>query len=323
MNYIAHNIFERLALIPMIFLLSLMSSCTEQKADPDFKPTVEHPSYLKEHPKVMFDEAHNNIHRADGTYKPFVDLVIADGYEVVPNKKNFSAKVLEGYNILVISNAKGKERKYDPAFTKEECDAVEEWVRDGGNVLLIADHYPIGSATRILSERFGVAMRDGFANDSLHSESRTRSLANGNSQLVFSRENGLLVDHPITRGRDSSERINRIITFTGQSLKGPEGSEELLQLAESAYDVVPDSIWEEKEWIFFSNTHTRFGDPISAAGRSQGIALTFGKGRVVVLGEAAMLTAQVLKQERFGMQVAGIDNRQFALNIMHWLSRLL
>jgi len=25
----------------------------------------------------------------------------------------------------------------------------------------------------------------------------------------------------------------------------------------------------------------------------------------------------------FGMNVSGIDNRQFALNLMHWLSRLL
>jgi hypothetical protein len=52
--------------------------------------------------------------------------------------------------------------------------------------------------------------------------------------------------------------------------------------------------------------------------------LQFGKGRVVVLGEAAMLTAQLTRDDKpFGMQVAGIDNRQLALNIMHWLSRLL
>jgi len=43
-----------------------------------------------------------------------------------------------------------------------------------------------------------------------------------------------------------------------------------------------------------------------------------------VLGEAAMLTAQVaLRGFRFGMNVTGIDNRQLALNMMHWLSGLL
>ena len=64
--------------------------------------------------------------------------------------------------------------------------------------------------------------------------------------------------------------------------------------------------------------------PISAAGRAQGIALNFGKGRAVFLGEAAMLSAQAgPNQMKFGMNYPGIDNRQLALNIVHWLSRLL
>jgi len=44
------------------------------------------------------------------------------------------------------------------------------------------------------------------------------------------------------------------------------------------------------------------------------------------MGEAAMLSAQVingLSQLKFGMNRPGTDNRQLALNIMHWLSRLL
>ena len=42
------------------------------------------------------------------------------------------------------------------------------------------------------------------------------------------------------------------------------------------------------------------------------------------MGEAAELSAQVFGvDEKFGMNVPGIDNRQMALNIMHWLSGLL
>jgi hypothetical protein len=63
---------------------------------------------------------------------------------------------------------------------------------------------------------------------------------------------------------------------------------------------------------------------VSAAGRAQGVALELGKGRVVVISEAAALTAQVASRGfRFGMNVPGIDNRQLALNIMHWLSGAL
>jgi len=66
-------------------------------------------------------------------------------------------------------------------------------------------------------------------------------------------------------------------------------------------------------------------DPVSAAGRAQGIAMSLGKGRVVVLGEAAMLSAQLAGPNRiaFGMNRPGLDNKQIALNIMHWLSGLL
>ena len=68
-----------------------------------------------------------------------------------------------------------------------------------------------------------------------------------------------------------------------------------------------------------------YGPGMPATGYAQGVALQSGKGRVVILGEAAMLTAQVDAKTKkpFGMNVQGIDNRQLTLNIMHWLSRLL
>ena len=55
------------------------------------------------------------------------------------------------------------------------------------------------------------------------------------------------------------------------------------------------------------------------------MALKFGKGRVLVQGEAAMLSAQIsgAEKRRMGMNVPGNDNRQYALNLMHWLSGLL
>jgi hypothetical protein len=62
----------------------------------------------------------------------------------------------------------------------------------------------------------------------------------------------------------------------------------------------------------------------SARGRAQGIALESGQGRVVVLGEAGMLSAQRDRRgQPVGMNFPGYDNRQLALNILHWLSRLI
>src|SRR5580765_8206646 len=121
----------------------------QQVADPDFETKVAHPAYTKNGPKVLFDEAHHNFHTAGGRYKPFADLISSDGYQVTSNKESFSAATLAGFNILVISNALGNDRMNTPeaanaAFSAQECDAVRDWVKAGGKLLLIADHAPMG-----------------------------------------------------------------------------------------------------------------------------------------------------------------------------------
>src|ERR1051325_2471713 len=276
-----------------------------QMAGPNFDAQVDKPAYKKNGPKVLFDEAHHNFHTAAGRYKPFADLITNDGYRVVSNTEKFSEDVLQGYRILVISNALGAAVMSDPtaanpAFTDAESDAVRDWVRKGGSLLLIADHAPMGAANQILAARFEVDMSKMFTADPQNSE------AGSSSFIVYTRAAGTLADHPVTRGRDDSERVNKVIAFTGQSLKGPADSFAFMKLADTAIDTMPGPNAKR----------------LSAAGRAQGIAMSVGKGRVIVLGEAGMLSAQVVgpQQVKFGMNRAGIDNRQLALNIMHWLS---
>jgi hypothetical protein len=302
---------HKIARVSRVFGFVIILCCVafaQQISDPNFNPHVEHPAYTKGFPRVLFDEAHNNFHTATGRYKPFVDMMFSDGYQIAANRKSFSKDSLQTYKILIIANAIGAEDMDDPgadkpAFTEEECDAVRDWVSTGGALLLIADHAPFGSAAQILAKRFAVEMSKGYVVDLEHSVPDNPSL------LIFSRENKLLLDHPITQGRNDSERINRVQTFTGQALKGPPGATQLLALAATAIDQAEPMGGEKK----------------SVAGQAQGIAFKFGKGRVVMLGEAAMLSAQVAGPENFkmGMNVPGNDNRQFALNIMHWLSGLL
>ena len=146
-------------------------------------------------------------------------------------------------------------------------------------------------------------MSKGFTYDEANSAPNSPSL------LIFSRENKLLATHPISEGRDQNEKLNMVQSFTGQSLKGPEDSVAILKLGDTAKD-----------------TPNREADSsVSAAGRAQAIALKFGKGRVVVQGEAAMLSAQIAGQnkQKMGMNVPGNDNKQYALNVVHWLSGLL
>ena len=291
-----------------LLLVFALGAIAQQVPDPNFDATVARPAYSKKHPRVLFDEAHNNFHTAGGTYKAFADLVTNDGYQVVPNTQKFSAETLAGNDILVIANPLGAPVEAGfaaankPAFTDAECEAVRDWVNRGGALLLIADHYPVGAAAGNLAKVFGVDMSNAYTDDPANYDPQL-----GN--ILFARSNKLLLDHAITRGRDGAERINRIVTFTGQSLTGPKGSVVLLKLADTAIDAIPP---DRKTTV-------------SAAGRAQGLALKLGKGRVVVLGEAAMLTAQLAGPEKApfgGLGIKTIDNRQLALNIMHWLSKL-
>lgn len=297
------------ALAAYLFLLCLsVAVSAQQLADPEFNVSIANPAYNKGGPRVMFDEAHHNFHTTDGRYKPFVDLLMNDGYRIIRNRQPFSKTTLSSYKVLVIANALGAEEMDDngadtSAFTEEECNAVQEWVKSGGALLLIADHAPFGGAAQSLSSRFGVDMSKGFTFDTANSAAGSPSL------LIFSRDNKLLTTHPITEGRDQNERLNVVESFTGQSLKGPEDSVAILKLSDTAKDT----------------PNRDANESVSAAGRAQAIALKFGKGRVVVQGEAAMLSAQISGQEKskMGMNVPGNDNKQYALNLMHWLSGLL
>ena len=301
---------KKLITLSLMVASTLSISRAQQVADPNFNTKVDRPAYKKKGPKVLFDEAHNNFHTAGGRYKPFADLISSDGYQITPNKEKFSAPTLKGFQILVISNAMGAAQMNlpaasNPAFTTEECDAVRDWVRQGGALLLVADHAPVGGATQILGERFGIDMSKQYTVDEQNFEKETQNPG----FIVYTRESGRLADHAITRGRNAAEHVNKVIAFTGQSLKGPADSFAFMKLADTAQDRMPGP--DSK--------------PVSAAGRAQGIAMRFGKGRAVFLGEAAMLSAQLAgpNQAKFGMNRPGIDNRQLALNIVHWLSGLL
>ena len=263
---------------------------------------------------MVIDQAHYNASTADigGRYWPFGRLLRADGYEVRQGPLPFTPGTLDGVQVLVVVNAGGapkpqflginlpvstNKQRGDPAFTADEIQAVRTWVEQGGSLLLIADHAPFGAASEAMAAAFNVTMYKGFVEvpDEV------------SDPLLFSRDNHRLGDHPILSGESPATSVHRVMTFTGQSLDGPPEATVLLRLPDSALE--------------YSLTGSALKP--DHAGKAQGLAFPWGKGRVVVLGEAAMLTAQVDRGVPFGMNIPGNDNRQFALNVMHWLSRKL
>jgi hypothetical protein len=312
-------------LILSAVLLAAPPAAAQQMGDPSFRPVVADPAYVGEGPVIQLDAAHGSVQTIEGRYAGFAALVRADGYQIRAGEQPLDTPgALDRVDVLVISNAVRPARDGDPsAFTDGEIEALDAWVRAGGSLLLAVDHAPYGDANERLGRALGVEMGKGYA---FQMTARGRPLTN----LDYPAE--ALGDHPIMAGRNEAERVRRVRTFTGQSLRGPASAAVLLAMSEGALEAADLSTLQQIDQRLGA------GEPSEAvlaelarpALPAQGLAFEHGQGRVVVLGEAGMLTAQIVRfpadsgraDTVFGLQTPGHDDQQFALNLLHWLSRL-
>jgi len=296
-----------------VFLFILTGlSFAQQIGDPDFNPPIFHPAYATgEGSQIYIDEAHNNFHTMEGRYKPFADLLARDGYVIKTLKDTIERNTLDSVDILVISNALNIRNTEDwtlptpSAFTEDEIKNIARWVDEGGSLFLIADHMPFPGAVSELASQFGFKLNNGFAFDT-----------SSTGFDLFTREAGTLKNNFITNGRDNSERVDSIYSFTGEAFQIPKNAVPVMTMNKSFVFMMPDTAWNFKE-----DTPT-----ISVAGWSQGAVENLGKGKVAVWGEAAMFSAQVAGQNKtkVGMNTPEAKyNYQLLLNVIHWLDGLM
>jgi hypothetical protein len=280
----------------------------QQVADSAYEPAIQHPEYSTgKGPVIFIDEGHSNFHTKDGRYLPFARLLERDGYVIEGYQGEFSEKNLTRSKILVIANALNSINARNwvlptpSAFTKTEISEVKNWVSAGGNLFLIADHMPFAGAASDLAAAFGFRCSNGFAFD---------TITQGPS--FFSLKDGTLKETAITRGRDTSEAVHTVVTFTGQAFMIPQEATPILVFSQNWLSVEPDTAW-----VF--NGRNR---QVPVKGWSQGAFMKYGKGRIVFFGEAAMFSAQLSGPDRIpaGMNApfAG-ENYKLLLNIIHWL----
>lgn len=252
-------------------------------------------------PVVYLDEAHYNFHTLTGRYASFGRVVRDDGYQIQANAQPFTAASLAPCKILVIANALDSASNAHwvlpnlSAFSPEEIQAVQNWVRQGGRLFLIADHMPFAGAAADLAAAFGVKMLNCFAMDN-----RRRF------PEKFFRGNKTLLDGAFTQG------IDTVVTFTGSAFQLLGNGTPVLALRNYTM-LQPDVAWQ-------FNDSTPYQD---SEGWYQLAYLNYGKGKVVVSGEAAMFSAQLSgpAQSPMGMnQPEASQNAQLLLQIMQWLS---
>lgn len=292
-----------------LFILALPYCLySQQIADTSYSPVIAAPAYDSgEGPVVFLDEGHHNFHTKDGKYKAFAILLERDGYVVKAYQGPFENKKLKEGKIMVISNALNEvnvENWYLPnpsAFTMEEIKILKKWVKRGGSLFLIADHMPMGGAAKELAAEFGFKFTNGFV---FHTKLR--------GPAFFKLEDSTLKESIITQGRDSTEVIEEIVTFTGQAFEIPDQATPILVFDENYVNLSPDTAW-----VFNENT-PRY----NVNGWSQGAFRAYRKGKVVVFGEAAMFSAQLAGPQKMkaGMNTEiAKENYKLLLNIIHWL----
>lgn len=238
-------------------------------------------------------------------------MLVKDGCQIRFIEQDFSENVLQQGRVLVIINALSNENINNwtlpvfPAFSLQEQESVYKWVMNGGSLLLVADHMPFPAAAESLAERFGAFFTNGFAIDTVHWD-----------PIVFKRSDHTLKKHPVTLGRNSAEIIDSVATFWGQAFQTDEKKlKGIFSFADHVVSFHPDTAWRFRK-------HTPV---VPVKNWLQAAAGEFGKGRVIILGEAGMLTAQLTGPNRVkvGMNsVMGKQNLQFILNALRWLSFL-
>lgn len=297
----------------------------QQVVDSSYVAPIARPMYRTgAGPVVVIDEAHHNFHTAGGRYLPFARLLRSDGYTVRGGTVRYDSAALAGVQVLVVANAlhPSNERPADwrlpvrAAFDSGEVASIEQWVRGGGSLWLIADHMPFAGAIADLARAFGVYWYNGFAVPEAPATDRsTRDFL-----ITYRRADHSLGEAPVTRGRSTADQIDSVVTFTGSAFRvsSVHGKE-----------VWPLFTFREHTRVWLPRVAWQFGDTVAsvpADGLLQGALLTADHGRVAMFGEAAMFSAQVTGPQRVPMGMnapRAAQNAQFTLNVIHWLTGAL
>ena len=118
---------------------------------------------------VVFEEAHlppytigsNPAAEVVGGYSEFANYIIANGYTVstINPGTTITPDVLAPVDVLVIVAPSN-------SYYDSELNAIEDWVRNGGNLLLISDNGYYGYQARTIATRFGINMQGDMICDS-------------------------------------------------------------------------------------------------------------------------------------------------------------
>ena len=292
-----------------------------QTAVTEYNYTNENPAYEAQSGPRIVIHRYVSPYLQRGSFEPFASLVRTDGFKIQWLDGPLTAEILAETDVLAIVNAYARSGAGDyrnfstmdvpSIYSETEMDLIVSWVESGGALLLLADHSPFAGGTIALAGRFGATYMTGHA---LRSDSISQyTYVNIDFRRTpEKRGQGKLNDHPITDGALGTGKIEHFYAFGGQAIIPPADATNLLQIPQGFEAILTFRLKEE----FYSAPR------IDAGGLSQGMAMTFGEGRVVIFGEAGGFTTQRIDDgEPFGLaDPAADENARFVLSTLRWLA---
>jgi hypothetical protein len=252
----------------------------------------------------MFDSTHKNFFIQSHLIKPLVDLLINDGYRVSFLDKEFSKSSLSQASVLVVITAlpfdfaTENSAEDKNTFSENELNELQNWVNNGGSLLVFSEHAPFDQAINPLLRKFDIESSIGTTVDTINYESKY-----GPGMIKFENKN-LNTNHPIVKGK---YKVKKLVSFGGSALLGSK-YENILKLDESSFNV----------------KHSTGIGP-EGKGNSQGLAGMYGSGKIAAFGDSNGFTAMVFNMDDgtkmyAGMNTEGYDWKNFVLNTFRWLT---
>jgi hypothetical protein len=245
--------------------------------------------------RLLIDEGHSDWEWTDtpmdretfgmkSTYNYlWLNRLLGHYYEVETIRQTLDASALSRTDVLIV---KTPTRQY----ARNEIDAIEAFVRNGGGLFLVSDHTDVfGMTTYInpIASRFGLR----FARDA------TYDLRSGD-ESVF--QPWMALPHPVVRG------VPPLTFMTSCTLDAPLRSHDVVTgrgLGTLRPDYSSDSFLPDDAERFIQ---PRFGAFLQA------VALPAGEGRVAAFTDSTIFSS-------FSLFLPG--NRELLLNVIDWLNR--
>ncbi len=247
---------------------------------------------------------------ANGSHEPLARLARSDGFQTedIDNVAPNAAKIL-----VLINNHRPDWRDFpamDPpsAFSDAEIASIRKWVEDGGGLLILADHAPLGGGASKLAAAFGFTFLNGHV-----AEAKSADAGYAHVILDFRPGAGLNTAHAITDGSTGRPKIDNFQAFGGQAFIPADDATTLLTIPQG---------WSA--FLTYDLQRNLTSVPrIDASGMAQGAAMEYHKGRIAVFGEAAAFSAQLMPgEEAVGFNTPeGRDNPEFVLALLRWLAQ--